>query len=402
MRLTARVSCCVLSWWLLVQTAAGANVMEQAQAAADAADYASATELLQSRLAEQPYDSDARFLLARVYGWDGNYDAALAEYDFLLALHPEDVDYVFGRALVLNWSGSVDQALVELARARDLAPDYEDVWRIEYSLRRVHPTNAAADQAFRRAALSRFPDADWLAQPPAADSATGAVTQLSFGAVRESLSRPVPDWNSHFVELRRLRPAHGSVYGRIQSEQRFGRRDLLLGGGGDWLISDRWSAGVDLLYGHDNVFMPAWTATGWTSVALANGWDGRLALRHREYDDTRVTSTAWQVGRYFGRFRAAYTVDFSRLRGDSVSAAHIGQLHYFASDRTRLDLTVATGEEAEAIDADRVLRTDVRSVTVGVRQSLGERWQLAAWTGSHRQGDLYTRRYVGFSLAAGL
>jgi YaiO family outer membrane protein len=398
----ARLRDILLIWLLLVQAAAGADVPEQARSAADAGDFASAAELLESRLAEQPHDSEARFLLARVYGWDGRYDAALAEYDVLRALHPQDVDYVFGRALVLNWSGAVDEALEELSRARALAPDYEDVWRVEHSLRVAHPTGTSADQAFRRAARSRFPDADWVAPPPAAETVAGAVTQLSFGAVRESLSRPVPDWNSHFIEVRRLRSRGGSAYGRVQREERFGRRDLLLGGGGDWRISDRWSAGVDLLVGNDNAFMPTWTATGWAAAALANGWEGRLALRHREYDDTQVTSTAWQLGRYFGRFRAAYTIDLARLRGDSVSTAHIGQLNYFVTDRTRLDLTLARGEEAEAIDANRVLRTNVRSVTVGVRQALGERWQLSAWTGSHKQGDLYTRRYVGFSLAAGI
>ncbi len=377
---------------------ANAFDMRQVEAAVDRGDYDTGRELLLARLRDAPDDTASRFMLARVYMWAGNHQQALREYDFLLSRHPDDVDYVFGRALALNAAGDSDAALRELARARRLAPDYEDVWRVEHAVLLANDVRGDRYAGFRREAERRFFDADWLVEAPAGER---AATQISFGAVRETLSRPVPDWTSLFLEVRRQQSSGGAVYGRVQSEERFGRRDVLAGGGAEWSPGARWRAGFDALAGGSD-FMPGWSATGWAAVSLSNGWETRVSVRHRHYDDTYVSSTAGTVARYMGRFRAAYTLDLARLRGDSLSAAHVGSLIYFASDRTRFDLTLARGEEAEAVATDVVLRTDVRSITVGMRRQLSERWQLATWIGSHRQGDLYTRRYVGFSLAAGL
>ncbi len=388
------------AWLLTVPTPAAANEfdLQPVQAAVDRGDYDTGRALLQARLRDAPDDTTSRFMLARVHVRAGDYPQALREYEWLLGRHPDDVDYVFGRALALNAAGDSDAALRELARARRLAPDYEDVWRVEHSVLLANDVRGDRYAGFRREAERRFADADWLTEPPAAERAT---TQISFGAMRESLSRPVPDWTSLFVEVRRQQPSGGAVYGRAQSEERFGRRDVLAGGGAEWVVTERWRAGFDALAGGSD-FMPGWSVTGWAALPLANGWETRVSVRHRHYDDTYVSSTAGTVARYMGRFRAAYTLDLARLRGDSLSAAHVGSLIYFASDRTRFDLTLAHGEEAEAVATDVVLRTDVRSITVGMRRQLSERWQLATWIGTHRQGDLYTRRYAGFSLSAGL
>src|SRR6516225_11603069 len=57
-------------------------------------DYAAATALLQTKLETAPADEDARFTLARVRGWAGDYPGALAEYDRLLAASPSNADYL--------------------------------------------------------------------------------------------------------------------------------------------------------------------------------------------------------------------------------------------------------------------------------------------------------------------
>jgi YaiO family outer membrane protein len=108
------------------------------------------------------------------------------------------------------------------------------------------------------------------------------------------------------------------------------------------------------------------------------------------------------IARYFGDFRVAYAVDFARLRGDSTTAAHSAAVTYYASARTQLTANIAVGEEAEAVAPGLVLRTDVRAVSVGGRHALDARWGASWWFGSHRQGDLYRRRYVGVSVSRGL
>ena len=369
-------------------------------AAIDGEDYARAAELLRAELARAPEDEAARFLLARVLGWAGDYRAAISEYDRLIARSPDNVDYSLGRAQVLAWAGRDSAALEELGRARLLAPAYEDVWRLELAvLERGTDANRLA--RLRDAAARAFPNAAWWrprAQAPPADSRT----ELRLGAVHETLSTAVPDWRSVFLQVTRSGGAASTWYAALRREERFGRSDVVIGGGGGWKLSERWSTGLDLDIGGDADFLPRVSVAGWAGRALPSGWETQLRVRQRRYSTAKVTSAAATLGRYFGDFRAAYTFDYSRLHGEAGSAAHSATLNYYHSPGVQWDLTVARGQEAEAIAPGRVLRTDVTSFSLGARHALSDRWGLSWWLGSHRQGELYRRRYVGLSLATGL
>lgn len=59
-----------------------------------------AQEMLQQWLANHPEDQEARFLLARVFAWQGKRSEALLEYERLLEKEPGNGDYLEGRALV--------------------------------------------------------------------------------------------------------------------------------------------------------------------------------------------------------------------------------------------------------------------------------------------------------------
>ena len=373
-------------------------------AAVDRGDYTAAAHLLRAQLTAAPGDETARFTLARVLGWAGRHAEALAEYDTLVAASPHNVDYALGRARALAWAGRDRDALAELARARSLAPDYEEVWRLELSLlERGH--DALRARNFRESAARAFPHATWWREPerePERDTGAKAATSITAGTVRESLSSGAPDWSSVFVQMDHRRSSASTVRGMVSRDERFGSSDVVLTGGADWRISQRWSAAVELAAGPQAEFMPRAAAAVAATRALARGWEAEARLRYRDYGGTRVTSSAWSFARYFGKFRASYTLGASLLDGADSSLAHSATAHYYLSDRGQLNVGAAIGEEAESIAPGRVLRTDIKSLTVGGRHWLGDRWTLAWWAGAHRQGDLYRRRYVGLSLTAGL
>lgn len=403
--MSARNACMLVACTGFVLLALGVRAAEpeadEVDAAIAAENYTLAAELLREELVEAPADEPARFTLARVLGWGGDYEAALSEYDALLEASPDNVDYSLGRAHVLAWDGRDGAALEELARARSLAPSYEAVWRLELSLLERSAGNESRIRALRDRAAQRFPEARWWRERAETRSAE-ATTELTVGAVHQALSRAVPDWSAFSMRVTRQRDADSSFYGALSREQRFDRADVVIGAGGSWALSEHWTTGVDLDIGADTDFLPRGSVAGWAARALPSGWEARFRLRQRRYSADEVTSTAITAGRYFGDFRVAYTYDRSRLHDEASFATHIAALNYFHSERTRINVTIAEGQEAEAIAPGRVLRTDVRGISVGAQHGLGERWRLSWWLGAHRQGELYRRRYVGFSLATGL
>ena len=126
----------------------------------DAGDLEGTLEALDDWLTQHPEDDEARFLRARALGWSGSYDAALQAYDELLNANPANVDYLLGRSQVLVWMGRAEEALPLLARARALAPDYEEIWRLELNARisaaGSFPENRQT-AAFAEEARARFP-----------------------------------------------------------------------------------------------------------------------------------------------------------------------------------------------------------------------------------------------------
>jgi len=106
--------------------------------------------------------------------------------------------------------------------------------------------------------------------------------------------------------------------------------------------------------------------------------------------------------RYFGNYRAAYTLNASRLHGAATSLSHVVSLGWYPREGLALGIVAATGEEAEVIAPGQILETDVDSITLTGRHALTPRISLDWWLGTHAQGDIYRRRYAGLAVRYGL
>ena len=333
-----------------------------------------------------------RFAAAQALRRDGLPDEALIELDALRSEYPDDVDYAFARAQVLADMGKVGEALTELDRSAELAPEYEDVWRLRLVIATQADVSDDELEARRAESAARFPDSLWWQRP---EPETVWTMMSGFGV--ENLSNDAPGWDNQFVEIARERD--GRIAVRVDRHSRFAGDDIALGASFDYPVGDDWRIGAYAATAADPAFLPDFDIGASAHRALEGGWGLSLGLRRREYPTASIDALNVGAEKYLGDFRLAWRLDLASLDGDSPSAGHgiVGSWYY--AEGASLNLAFNTGEEAEAIGNGQVLETDVRGIAVSGRQPLTSRVTLQWWLGVHEQGDFYRRRYVGMAVS---
>jgi YaiO family outer membrane protein len=368
--------------------------------AAERGEYAVALEDIEQRLRRNPDSVPLRFARARVLAWSGDLVEAAACYRALIAIGPENADYALGYAQVMAWMGSDELAVAELARARQLAPEYEAIWLLEARVLSRLPDRADDLELLRQRAAERFPGSTWWrASRP---SPRPPVFRVDVGARADSISTGADDWQSRYLRLSRAGNRVADLYAGVRRESRFGLDDTLIDIGGSWRATERWAAGLDVSFGRDPDFSPERGATLWVSRSWVSGWEAGARIRASDYRASSVSGVALSAARYLGDFRFGYSFIPTQLSDGAPATTHVAMLDYYRSERSTLRLTVATGEEVEAVAPGTLARTDVRSLALMFRHTMTARWDLTWHVGSHRQGDLYRRQFLAVSVSARL
>ncbi len=351
--------------------------------------------------AAEPALSDSptsQFETAQLDLRSGNYSEALETFSDLRRRYPRDVDYALGRSQALERLGRDREALTELDQALDLAPNYEDVWRLKHALlsRQKSKEDRLRLDTLRAAAATRFPHSAWWHAPARESRWTVLV-----GAGYDSLTNRLPSWNNQFVEISRERSQHDRVGLELTRSQRYSENDF--GITARYLRHfDGWFAGGALGIGNDPLFQPRTTFEAHGGRALDRGWVTSLGYRYKDYRSATVSSLFGTVEKYHGSFRFAYTLTASRLHDASNFNNHAAAVDWYASDSRSYRLSLSTGNEAEVLENGEVLKTGVQSVSIGGRHALSERLSVQWWIGTHEQGRFYRRNFLGMAVSIGI
>lgn len=390
----AGIACASIAVCLAAADPAGA---QDWRAALNAEDYARAQSELESLLADDPENTEWRYQLARVLGYSGQHQAALGEYAYLTASHPDNADFLLGQALTLARLGRSGEALAITGRAVELAPDYEDIWRLRLQLaERVGDRQLAT--TLRATLAERYPDAAWWRGTPAPVE-YGRWLTAGFGL--DVLSSDVPNWERLFVRIDWQASNAAAYYGELFRATRFGRADYGFTVGGDWQALPLWRLGGGMRKVGDADFEPEHEFAVSAARPLRDGWGTQLAARRRAYPAETVSIYALSADKYVSDYRIAYTVNYARLHGAGSSLAHTVTLGWYPVAARSFAIAASTGEEIETIGLNQLLRTEVQSLTLSGRLVLSQRMTLNWWLGSHRQGDYYRRHYAGLSARIG-
>lgn len=345
-------------------------------------------------------DPAARFARAQQLLRDDEPATALQDFSALAARYPENVDYALGRAQALARLGRTRDANDELVRGIALAPDYETLWRLRFSLVAAHPQifDTRELAVLRHDARQRFPAATWWQRT---DNTSDWRGQVMLAASVEDLSNNQPDWNNQSLRIDWKATDSLQVFASIGRNERFNEPDTPVSAGARVAFLDLWHAGLEFESANNSNFLPDSGYTAYAGRRFDQGWVGEVRAQRRNYDTATVTIWSARTERYFSDYRAAYTLYVSRLHGLANAVSHAFTLDWYRSADFSAGVTVAFGDENEAIGPGLVLESSVASVTITARYALNRRFGLNGWVGVHEQGDFYRRQYAGIAVTAG-
>jgi YaiO family outer membrane protein len=218
---------------------------------------------------------------------------------------------------------------------------------------------------------------------------------LAISARHERLDRGLDPWRSLRLDALMLPAGRTGGYGALVAEERFGLRDAGLEAGIVVPLGRGWTVQPEVGLVADADFLPRHYLDLRLQRVLEGGWIGTASLRHSAYRDVDVQRLALGVERYAGAWRAAYTLNLTRLAGDE-SVGHDLRLARAYGERSEVGLQVGFGREA-ALIGPQVVASDVRATVLFGRHAVGA-WALLWNVGRVRQGVLYTREGLGLGL----
>lgn len=333
---------------------------------------------LEALLRQYPDDQQARFLLARVLTWQGRPQEALPLYESLLTGQPDNADYLLGHGQALLWAGFPQRALESLERAASIAPDYIDVQTV-------------IQQA--RAALT----VPVTATVPTTAISTQRRHELQISTRKDSLDNGFDDWRSHRLDYTSTRPEGPGWYGALLREQRFGEWDEGVELGAILPLNEKWTLQPEIGYQPSPYFLPEWHADLRLQRRFENGYLGAASVRRTEYETTRVDRLALSAERYFGNWRAGYTLNITDVANAGTPVGHNLGLDYYYRGLSYIGLRLTAGEE-EAVEEQRLITSDVRALSLQGRHWFSRRWAMTWEVGYHKQGDYYTRQWLQLGL----
>ena len=381
--------------------AAGDDAVVSVQADLDAGDRDAAMAKLDRHLASEPGDREARFLYARVLAWEQRWTASLEQYDALLFAGPDNADYLLGKSQVLVWSGHPVDALPLLARARESAPHYEAVWRLEVqALEAIDDTARYGElEDLRRDARERFADSAWpgfrsqssitVTRTPAQQSRLSNHVEGGFSV--QQLSNDLPDWSSLYVHGGRRLGPRKSVYGQLRQTDRFDQTDHEISGGIYWPVGEAWTASADASLAPGAVVLPKWTVAGQLQRPLEYGFSMQVGIRHAEYAANHVRMLTLTGDYYWKNYYAGWTVYWSKLEDADPTFANQFRFDRYYGHSSRIGFLLAFGEEVESVGNGLFVKGETLSAVLTGLHWLSPVWGLSWDVIFHEQGDAYRR-----------
>jgi YaiO family outer membrane protein len=162
-------------------------------------------------------------------------------------------------------------------------------------------------------------------------------------------------------------------------------------------LSADWTALVEASTSDTHRVLARYALFGQLTRSLGAGWSASAGLRHSEYTRSGVNLAVLGVERYWGNFRAGYSLYAGRPEGANTGIAHRLSFSYYYGDGSSVGVAGTSGREVENVGPPTgITSTDVRNLSLTGRHWFAPDWAISWDLTAHEQGTLYRRE--GFRL----
>lgn len=447
------VACLALALVLPAPAGAAPSPAEQRQIEAK-------IRALRADLQKDPDNPELVFQLARQLSLLERTAEAARQYARIVAVYPDNAEYLLGQGQNWLWGKQPERAIAPLQRALRLAPAYQDVHRALGQALVAAGRTAQARTLFAQA-LQRFNRPLWAQQAlaalegPASTAASGVapavpgaaaerrttdgvsaaavpsaatapalaapasppplvaaapvpaqpapalpplMRSIEAGYGSETLSNGTPAWSDRYLEFHQRYEGRRGWVARATDASRFGLSDTALLLSAYMPVAAATAIAVEAMVSPTHQVLAQHTLHTQLSRSLPNGWGVQAGWKRLKYNTASIDALDFTVERYFGPFRAAWSIHPSRssTAGDAVGQRL--QFGYFYRDSSSIQVLVAAGREVDKPTTNAaVTATEVRSIALFGHHAINPQWGLVYGAGRTRQGST-TRE----ALSAGL
>lgn len=233
----------------------------------------------------------------------------------------------------------------------------------------------------------------------AADRAADAMNEAEAGFSHYTLNNGYANWSSVYFDAAHQFGKRHTVFGELRQTRRFDLTDREVSAGYYYPLNSRWTVLAEASISPEHHYLPKQSVHGQLQLALGDGWDVQGGMRRSWYTLTPSDVAQLTGERYWGPFRAAYTLSLAKLPGSSTAPSHKAVLSFYYTDHSYLTLTLARGRELQGLGPGLgVLLLDVRSVSISGRHWLTPAWGVSYQALSEQEGNLYSRKGIRVGL----
>jgi len=358
-------------------------------------DFLTAQHILLPWIKENPNDIEAQYLYTRCLAWNKQHDEAIDSINKLIKHQPKNSDFLLTKARILSWKKKIDQALKTLDIARNISPDYKEVWDFELKLIENNSHYSNKYNQLQQDYSLQF-SKPYQAQKIKRDIPLKKTDYLLVGTSYEKLDTSSNDWHTTLIEYGTKIKSY-NINLTLENSRRFGLTDNQI----TINSSKSFSRTVDItsaisksnqntLYSNWRFLIKAQKTINKVNV-LSYQWI------HRKYTNTIVDTSNISISRYWGPLVPGLAANITAINNKEVTLSYSAKLAWFITDEDFIRLSLSQGTEGEYIGNTLTLEK-IQFVGLDGRWNFSTNWNAILAIGQHKQGKVYIKNGIFLGL----